>query len=79
MIKQNKRKLQEKLYKGKLQRIDNIFLQEELATMRDAISQMIEQLSLVDLEFNNMEAIAQLIQVCDLILDQISLNLQIKI
>ena len=79
MIKQNKRKLQEELYKGKLQRVDNIFLQEELATMQDAISQMIEQLSLVDLEFNNMEAIAQLIQVCDLILDQISLNLQLEI
>ena len=79
MIKQNKRKLQEELYKGKLQRVDNIFLQEELATMQDAISQMIEQLAVANLEFNNIEAIAQLMQVCSLILDQISMNLQIEL
>ena len=79
MTKQNKRKLQEELYKGKLQRVDNIFLQEELATMQDAISQMIEQLAVANLEFNNIEAIAQLMQVCSLILDQISMNLQIEL
>ena len=79
MIKQNKKKLAEELYKGKLQRVDNMFLQEELSTMQEAIAQMIEQLSVADLEFNNIEAIAQLIQICNLILDQISMNLQIQI
>ena len=79
MIKQNKRKLQEELYQGKLQRVDNMFLQEELSTMQEAIAQMIEQLAVVNLEFNNIEAILQLMQVCSLILDQISMNLQIQI
>lgn len=79
MVKSKKKMLEEELFRGRLQRVDNMFLQEELATMQEVITQMIDQLSVTDLEESKIATIVQLMQVCDLVLDQISLDLQIEV
>lgn len=75
MIKGNNKKLTEELIKVDMQQIDNMYLQEEFAQMQQVISEIIEQLSIADITENSIEIIYQLNQVCNMVLDQISMNL----
>lgn len=77
MINKNK-KLTEDLIRVDMQQIDNMYLQEELAQMQNVISEIIQQLSIVDITQNRVETIYQLNQVCKNVLDQICMNLVIE-
>lgn len=77
MINKNK-KLTEDLIRVDMQQIDNMYLQEELAQMQNVISEIIQQLSIVDITQNRVETIYQLNQVCNNVLDQICMNLVIE-
>ena len=77
MLNKNK-KLIEDLIRVDMQQIDNMYLQEELAQMQNVISEIIQQLSIVDITQNRVETIYQLNQVCNNVLDQICMNLVIE-
>lgn len=77
MLNKNK-KLTEDLIRVDMQQIDNMYLQEELAQMQNVISEIIQQLSIVDITQNRVETIYQLNQVCNNVLDQICMNLVIE-
>ena len=77
MINKNK-KLTEDLIRVDMQQIDNMYLQEELGQMQNVISEIIQQLSIVDITQNRVETIYQLNQVCNNVLDQICMNLVIE-
>lgn len=77
MINKNN-KLTEDLIRVDMQQIDNMYLQEELGQMQNVISEIIQQLSIVDITQNRVETIYQLNQVCNNVLDQICMNLVIE-
>lgn len=77
MLNKNK-KLTEDLIRVDMQQIDNMYLQEEFGQMQNVISEIIQQLSIVDITQNRVETIYQLNQVCNNVLDQICMNLVIE-
>lgn len=74
MVSKNK-KLTEDLIKVDMQQIDNMYLQEEFAEMQNVLNEIIQQLSIVDISESSIEIIYQLNQVCNMVLDQICMNL----
>lgn len=75
MMNRNNKKLTEELIKVDMQQIDNMYLQEEFAEMQNAITEIMQQLSIADITQNSIEIIYQLNQVCNMVLDQICMNL----
>lgn len=78
MVNKNKKKFTENMIKVDIQEIDNMYLQEEYAQMQNVISEIMQQLSIVDITQNRVENIYQLNQVCNSVLDQICMNLVIE-
>lgn len=78
MVNKNKKKFTENMFKVDIQEIDNMYLQEEFAQMQNVISEIMQQLSIVDITQNRVETIYQLNQVCKNVLDQICMNLVIE-
>lgn len=78
MVSKNKKKFTENMIKVDIQEIDNMYLQEEFAQMQNVISEIMQQLSIVDITQNRVETIYQLNQVCKNVLDQICMNLVIE-
>ncbi len=78
MVNSNRRILTEELLKVQVDAVDTTYIQDELSTMQVAISQIIETLSLSNLDEQRMAIIDQLIEVCNNVLDQIIVNAQIQ-
>ena len=78
MVNSNRRILTEELLKVQVDAVDTAYIQDELSTMQVAISQIIETLSLSNLDEQRMAIIDQLIEVCNNVLDQIIVNAQIQ-
>ena len=78
MVSKNNKKFTENMIKVDIQEIDNMYLQEEFAQMQNVISEIMQQLSIVDITQNRVETIYQLNQVCKNVLDQICMNLVIE-
>ncbi len=76
MAKKNK-KLTEELLKVQIDAVDSAYVQDEFSNMQDAICEIIEQLSLSNFDDQKLEIIDQLIQVCNNVLDQIIINIQV--
>ncbi len=78
MVNSNRRILTEELLRVQVDAVDTAYIQDELSTMQVAISQIIETLSLSNLDEQRMAIIDQLIEVCNNVLDQIIVNAQIQ-
>lgn len=78
MVNSNRRILTEELLRVQVDAVDTAYIQDELLTMQVAISQIIETLSLSNLDEQRMAIIDQLIEVCNNVLDQIIVNAQIQ-
>ena len=57
-----------------IDQVDTMFLQEEFTQMQVALSNIIEQLSVNDLDETKIDIIYNLNEVCNVIIDQIALN-----
>lgn len=79
MVNSNRRILTEELLKVQVDAVDTTYIQDELSTMQVAISQIIETLSLSNLDEQRMAIIDQLIQVCNNVLDQIIMNMNLEV
>ena len=78
MVNSNRRRLTEELLKVQVDAVDSVYIQDEFSNMQVAISQIIETLSLSNLDEQRMAIIDQLIEVCNNVLDQIIVNAQIQ-
>lgn len=79
MVNSNRRVLTEELLKVQVDAVDTAYIQDELSTMQVAISQIIETLSLSNLDEQRMAIIDQLIEVCNNVLDQIIENMNTQV
>lgn len=75
MINRNNKKLTEELLKVQVEEVDSAYIQDEFSNMQVAISEIIEQLSVSNLDEHRIEIIDQLVQICNNVLDQICINL----
>lgn len=75
MINRNNKKLTEELLKVQVEEVDSAYIQDEFSNMQVAISEIIEQLSVSNLDEHRIEIIDQLVQICNNVLDQIGINL----
>ena len=79
MVNSNRRVLTEELLKVQVDAVDTAYIQDELSTMQVAISQIIETLSLSNFDENKIAIIDQLIEVCNNVLDQIVINMNMQV
>lgn len=79
MVNSNRRKLTEELLKVQVDAVDTAYIQDELSTMQVAICEIIETLTLSNLDENKIAIIDQLIQVCNNVLDQIIMNMNLEV
>lgn len=79
MVNSNRRILTEELLKVQVDAVDTAYIQDELSTMQVAISQIIETLSLSNFDENKIAIIDQLIEVCNNVLDQIVINMNMQV
>lgn len=75
MTNRNNKKLTEELLKVQLEEVDSAYIQDEFSNMQVAINEIIEQLSVSNLDEHRIEIIDQLVQICNSVLDQICMNL----
>lgn len=75
MINRNNKKLTEELLKVQVEEVDSAYIQDEFSNMQVAINEIIEQLSVSNLDEHRIEIIDQLVQICNNVLDQIGINL----
>ena len=76
MLKQNKRKLTEEMLKVQVQTVDKMYLQEEFAQMQNVLQSIIDDLNSIDLDETDAQAIYELYDVCNTILDKINNYIQ---
>ena len=77
MIKQNKnKKLQEELVKMQIETVDKTFIQDELIEMQSAIQFIVDDLNEIDLDETDAQAIYELNDVCNTVLDKINNYIQ---
>ncbi len=74
MITKKNKKLTEDIMQIQIDQVDTMFLQEEFTQMQVALSNIIEQLSVNDLDETKIDIIYNLNEVCNVIIDQIALN-----
>lgn len=79
MINKKNKTLTEELLKVQIDAVDSAYIQDEFSNMQVAICEIIETLSLTDLDENKIAIIDQLIQVCNNVLDQIIMNMSTQI
>lgn len=79
MVNSNTKRLTEELLKVQVEAVDSAYIQDEFSNMQVAICEIIETLSLTDLDENKIAIIDQLIQVCNNVLDQIIMNMNTQI
>lgn len=79
MVNSNRRILTEELLKVQVDAVDTAYIQDELSTMQVAICEIIETLTLSNLDENKIAIIDQLIQVCNNVLDQIIMNMNLEV
>lgn len=75
MTNRNNKKLTEELLKVQIEEVNSTYIQDEFSNMQVAISEIIEQLSVSNLDEHRIEIIDQLVQICNNVLDQICINL----
>ena len=75
MINRNNKKLTEELLKVQVEEVDSAYIQDEFSNMQIAINEIIEQLSVSNLDEHRIEIIDQLVQICNNVLEQICINL----
>lgn len=76
MKNSNTKKLTEELLKVQVDAVDSAYIQDEFSNMQVVICDIIEQLTLSNLDEHRIEIIDQLIQICNSVLDQIIMNIQ---
>lgn len=74
MVEKKNKKLTEDIMQIQIDQVDTMFLQEEFTQMQVALSNIIEQLSVNDLDETKIDIIYNLNEVCNVIIDQIALN-----
>lgn len=79
MVTKKNKKLTEELLRVQIDAVDNIYIQDEFSNMQVAIGDIIEQLSLSNFDDQKLEIIDQLIQVCNNVLEQIIMNINIQV
>lgn len=79
MVNSNRRILTEELLKVQVDAVDTAYIEDELSTMQVTISQIIETLSLSNFDENKIAIIDQLIEVCNNVLDQIVINMNMQV
>lgn len=72
----NTKKLTEELLKVQVESVDSAYIQDEFSNMQVVIFDIIEQLSLSNLDEHRIEIIDQLILICNSVLDQIVVNIE---
>lgn len=75
MTNRNNKRLTEELLKVQVEEVDSAYIQDEFSNMQIAINEIIEQLSVSNLDEHRIEIIDQLVQICNNVLDQICINL----
>lgn len=75
MTNRNNKKLTEELLKVQIEEVNSTYIQDEFSNMQVAISEIIEQLSVSNIDEHRIEIIDQLVQICNSVLDQICMNL----
>lgn len=76
MINSNTKRLTEELLKVQVEAVDSAYIQDELSNMQVSVCEIIEMLSLENLDERTIAIIDQLIQVCSNVLDQIIMSIQ---
>ena len=79
MITKKNKKLTEDIMQIQIDQVDTMFLQEEFTQMQVALNNIIEQLSVNDLDETQINIIYQLNEICNAVIDQIELNVSAKI
>ena len=79
MVEKKNKKLTEDIMQIQIDQVDTMFLQEEFTQMQVALSNIIEQLSVNDLDETQINIIYQLNEICNAVIDQIELNVSAKI
>lgn len=75
MVAKKNKKLTEDLIQVQMEHVDTMYLQEEFTEMQVAICSIIEQLSVTDLSETQINIIYQLNEICNAVIDQISMNI----
>lgn len=75
MTNRNNKRLTEELLKVQVEEVDSAYIQDEFSNMQVAINEIIEQLSVSNLDEHRIEIIDQLVQICNSVLDQVCINL----
>lgn len=76
MISKKNKTLTEELLKVQIDAVDSAYIQDEFSNMQVAICEIIEMLSLENLDEQRIAIIDQLIQVCNNVLDQVIMSIQ---
>lgn len=76
MVNSNTKKLTEELLKVQIDAVDSAYIQDEFSNMQVSVCEIIEMLSLENLDERTIAIIDQLIQVCNNVLDQIIMSIQ---
>ena len=76
MINKKNKTLTEELLKVQIDAVDSAYIQDEFSNMQVAICEIIEMLSLENLDEQRSAIIDQLIQVCNNVLDQVIMSIQ---
>ena len=79
MVTKKNKKLTEDIMQIQIEQVDTMFLQEEFTQMQVALNNIIEQLSVNDLDETQINIIYQLNEICNAVIDQIELNVSAKI
>lgn len=74
MITKKNKKLTEDIMQIQINQVDTMYLQEEFSEMQVAICGIIERLAETDLDETQINIIYNLNEVCNAIIDQISMN-----
>lgn len=79
MIAKKNKKLTEDIMQIQIEQVDTMFLQEEFTQMQVALNNIIEQLSVNDLNETQINIIYQLNEICNAVIDQINVNVSAQI
>lgn len=74
MVTKKNKKLTEDIMQIQIDQVDTMFLQEEFTQMQVALNNIIEQLSVNDLDETQINIIYQLNEICNAVIDQINVN-----
>lgn len=79
MVTKKNKKLTEDIMQIQIDQVDTMFLQEEFTQMQVALNNIIEQLSVNDLNETQINIIYQLNEICNAVIDQINVNVSAQI